>query len=516
MGVASQEAWKVISQKRKHWAQTLSDDSVWSNLTSMFDLFDWLSFLGDITLSDILFSSLISALLLDIPLADLTPWSLDWKIELPSLDQFLRGVFLKIVKLDFNTILNMLLANLAAKLASIRLPDINMSNLRDLLFDKLQEIGVPSLEDLKKALEDVLVDMGVTQYLAEEITEDVAQQLDSLIGIGQDIDKLVNSLFEEPVAKNITESRLRKGVYDETPYEQSYYDPPAVREFLRSTLYFMFKRDTTYDSVKRKLLAVAESLDVAPEIVEDIYTRLSLIESIRQRTLTWDYGWWDYSTWDADTPETVKFVNWEGREDELEYSDLFDSIAGGWWDYSHWDFFYWGGSGTEYEHPWRKDAVSLLLRDFLWGEFRRRIPSTPYLLANYTLPEERRQFTPSGRVETYAVPTQHSIRIAKLVEKILQWYPDEKTPVKERLYKTAALQLYSLRYSDNKLGMEMYRAMTEEEFKQWWLGYWKQHGLREDVLNTIYERIKPVADALGRARTIEKLRFIRRKLGRAR
>ena len=100
MGEASREAWEIIEQKRKYWHKALSEDAMWSVLTQSYNIFDWLSTFSDMTLSDTLWSSLVSAILLGIPLKEVVPWNLVWDIELPSIEEFLKGVLIKLEKIS--------------------------------------------------------------------------------------------------------------------------------------------------------------------------------------------------------------------------------------------------------------------------------------------------------------------------------------------------------------------------------------------------------------------------------
>jgi ABC-type microcin C transport system permease subunit YejB len=92
-----------------------------------------------------------------------------------------------------------------------------------------------------------------------------------------------------------------------------------------------------------------------------------------------------------------------------------------------------------------------------------------------------------------------------------QIIPDSP-PVQKNLYRVAAKQLYSLKYSDNKKGLAMYKSMTEDEFKTWWKNYWSNQGLDPDILEEIYRRISPLIQDLGDIRVRDKLRFVRSKL----
>jgi len=105
VGEASVRAWEVIEQKRKYWHKVLSEEGMWSTLVQTFNVFDWLSFFSDFTLSDTLFSTLVSSLLLGIQPIDLEPWNLCWDIELPSIEEFTKGVLIKLEKISITDLL---------------------------------------------------------------------------------------------------------------------------------------------------------------------------------------------------------------------------------------------------------------------------------------------------------------------------------------------------------------------------------------------------------------------------
>jgi len=102
---------KVSQQKISYYQKALTDEAVWSNLTSTYDVSDIASFSADLVLSDTLFSSLSSYFVFGLSLEEIVPVNLNWGIELPSVEEFLRGVNIKLVP--------MTLSDLAPELVSI-------------------------------------------------------------------------------------------------------------------------------------------------------------------------------------------------------------------------------------------------------------------------------------------------------------------------------------------------------------------------------------------------------------
>jgi hypothetical protein len=63
-------------------------------------------------------------------------------------------------------------------------------------------------------------------------------------------------------------------------------------------------------------------------------------------------------------------------------------------------------------------------------------------------------------------------------------------PFERRKYISATLQLIGHRSKRHEWGFRPFEAMSDEEFKQWWVDYWTAQGLNPDVLNTIYDTVR--------------------------
>jgi hypothetical protein len=440
VGASSEIAREVLERKEKYWAKALSTDAVWDVTSSAASVFDEVTFLADTTLSDSLFSSLVSDIVLGIPLSEIEPWNVDWRTQLPSPEEFARGVLLKVEPVA----------------------------LRDLAPELILAITMPEAS--------------------------------------------YREMFVPAVAASISKSMLEKGYYDRSRYGYAYYDPQAVRDFLRSAVYFMVKAPTDIATARERVRAAARALDLAEEVAEDVFNRLSIVGTVKERAATFDYAWFDYSYFSGSTERTVVFTDYNLARQEVEYVDLFDAVAGGWFDVSFFDLCFFTEEPEVYEHPWRPDDFTIRLRDVIVSDFRSRLMSTGMLLANYMTPEERAAFRPSPRLEVFASATSQALQIDAVVDGVLSRAAPDLPPLVRNLYKSAAKQLLSLRYGDNRLGLAMYKSMTPEEFKNWWIGYWSGQGLDPAVLEEIWKAVAPLADSLGAARTRDKLRFIRSKL----
>jgi len=437
MGASQLEAERVAEQKLKYWLKSLSEEAIDAVTWRMFDTFDWGTFWSDWVLSDTLFSSLVSMLLFDIPLSDIVPWTLVWGVELPTPDEFLRGVLVKLEPVDVTEMF----------------PELKT------FFDAAWKI------------------------------------------------------FTDTVAEGVTERRLEKAVYGQTRYGECYYDPEAVREFLRSTLYAFTKKDRSWPEIRLRVQKAAEQLGIPEDVVRDVFDRLSAIEAVKEGAATWDYAWWDISNWSLEAGSgAVEFVTYDLTTETAEYEQLFDMQAGGIWDHTCWDYCYWTPDVPAYRYdPEKLKAIFDVYRDYIVSAFRNRYLVTALAAANYQTAEERRTWR-SGRTETYAMPTSQRYRIESVVENIVKCRIPDVDPFKLRLYKSAALDIYGSLYGVHRWGDEMQRAMSAEELKRFWLSKWSAEGLDLGALEAIWENVKPVVDILGRERVSARMRFIREKL----
>jgi len=432
-----------MQEKTKYWSKVLSDDAIWTLIQRTYTTYDLIGFLGDWILSDTLWSSLVLSLLLDIKLDEIIPINLLWDIELPSPEEFVRGVLLKPVPIELRI--------------------------------EIKEIA-PEYEEVIEKPE---------------------------------------TLFEEPYRENVSKTRLRKSVFGQTTYGNSYYDPPAVYEFLRSTLLDFLKKPYDITTSKTKVDQTAETLNVHKELVANLFNRLQAITQVKEKGFTWDYGWWDRSCWaEEGSPGKINTITYELEVRKIPYDDLVETQIGGYWDLVSWDYFYWVEDIPESIHPYDIDKFQKLqLADIIVSNFKTRYLSTPYLVANYQRRGEREKFSPSDRVETFAVPTYLRYKIENLVKTILRT-KGITNPIQMRLYQSAVLQLYGIFSQRHRWGDEMFHAMTEDELKDWWIGRWSKEGLNPVILEELYNRFRGRIRMYSDLRQKERLRMLRKRLSR--
>lgn len=463
MGFASKEAWALLDAKRKYWSKVLSSDAWDTNLNIMFNIFDLFSFYIDFTLSDTLLSSLLSLIFFDIPLNDIIPWNLAWNVELPTGEEFQRGVLIKLEKKDL------------AKLLT---------------------------EWLRLSLD------------FEELFRNIFSSTT----------KTIQKIFKGKTREYIEKTRPRKAIYGQSRFDESYYDPIAVRDFLRSTFEAWMQKRKSYEEVRRRLTAVSKSLNIVEPVVEDIFNRLSMFDSIKETCLTWDYGWWDRTLWGMEehyspTKYLLEFITFDGRKVTVEYTSLFEAQGGGYWDLSFWDMFYWTPpkiDNREVYNVWKEyhDTYVSIFRDALVVNARSRIIPTATAIANYQTYEEMRSPFRSGRLETYGIPYSMRLRLERMTESIVKRFIPNIDVYRLRLYKSAILDLFGALTGQHRWGSEMERSMTDEELKNYWVSKWGSDGLDPNILKVLYDSLISVIKAYGNVRVKDRLRFLRYRLRR--
>jgi len=439
-------ARKVTQEKIKYGNKVLTDSGMaltWNSLVNVFDLY---SFLSDLIISNVFFSSFISYFLLGIDLNDIIPDNLEFQIDLPDMEQLLRGVQLVLEQINLQISLQQLLQSLQNLNITI-----NISDLTNLI-----------------------------TYLTQTVQSDM----------------------------------LTKGYYNESYYGQCYYDPEAVAQFFKSTMYAVTKKKTNPATQIAEIKALGQALNIRPELVENLYNRLSAISTIEQQSATWDYGFWDYSYWGEEedingVEGVVTFTAFDGTQKTLPYRNLFDYQAGCFWDDGLWDYCLW----TDYEETgdniYRYDNINLnLLHDAIYRNFKNRINATAIALANYQTPEQRMDAHNSPRVVDFGDAMMKNKQLMYITQNMVKQLVPNVDAFTLNLYSTAVLNLYGVLYNPHKWGYESQRAMAQDQLKQWWVTKWSAEGLDPNVLSTLFDNLLPIIRAFGKQRQQRRTNFM--------
>ncbi len=410
-----------------------------------------------------------------------------WFRMLQVEDLYPRFVWLLIPEFDFTALAFSLLFDI---------PPIEFENL-DLNFQ-------PQLPDLSKLLQGILLD--IQKIDLSEIYEWL-----------KDVEEMIKENIKEELQESMTATRPRKAVYGETKYGFSYYDPPAIREFLKSTLMKMFIERKTLDQIIDDFKYTSSSLNINTAFMEFVFNKISLVTTAQRSTFILGYGLLGESVLGerGSREGIIRFTNFNKEVVEAKASTL-DHIQHGFilgitpLGYGYLapaDGVYksprttvsnpFAGSTTTPGSPPAVRMVETRVRRII-NQFRYN----PFSLANYNKPEEQSDYRFSERADQWFSLQELRYMIENLADPIIRSYEDN--PVKIRMYKSAVLQLVSAKAKRHKWGYKGFRAMTDDEFYSWWIEHWRRQGLNTQVLQEIYNRIK---------RWIPEWRNIKLKLG---
>ncbi|MEM2409469.1 MAG: hypothetical protein QXF87_03070 [Thermofilaceae archaeon] len=330
-----------------------------------------------------------------------------------------------------------------------------------------------------------------------------------------DVSLFNDSVLVPEVAEAVNETRLEKGRYGVSRYDESYYDPPAVREFFRSSLLAFTKKGYSVEEARHRVATAAEVLGIREDMARNVFNRLSMFSAIKAAAATWDYAWWDLSEWSVEgSSGRLTYVTWDLEEVEVEYETLFDPACGAIWDEALWDFSYWVPDVAPFILDLERMGPAFdRYRDRVVELWRRRIIYTPLVAANYQRLEERTRLT-SPRTETYALPMGQVNRLKSIVDHVVAELEPGASPARVCLYERAVLELYGSLYGVHRWGDEMQRAMGRDELREWWLRKWEGDGLSAGTLMALWDRCIDVIDALGSARLRDRLNFMRTRIRR--
>jgi len=414
---------KAQEQKKLYHAKVLTDDAIYTNLLNAINIEPLFMEYSTLTLPQFNLSALSFTLLFDISPYELAPFSLEFKLELPSLEEFKQGILIKLTPID--------------------------------------------------------------------ITE--------LFDWAKDLESLIKFNFEDIYAGDLLAYRVQKGVYGSTRYDFAYYDPPVVREFIRSTVTKVFQEKGTYQTVKQYIETVAKTQNINTYVAMTLFERLSMVSTAQTETFMLGYSVLGKSKLGKKVARSaeIAYIDYDLKETKMSLYNLaniqYGMILGktplGYGFLTPEEDMYKKErytSETGFETRGSPEAIKAV--GVKLGRLRGRFSATALAIANYSKAEERESYLYSERADQYMSLQLIRYSIENMVDSIIRKY--EASPVKIRMYKSAVLQLISYPAKRHKWGYDAYKAMSDEEFKSWWIERWVQQGLNSSLLNELYEAVR--------------------------
>ena len=312
------------------------------------------------------------------------------------------------------------------------------------------------------------------------------------------VEEFIKANIKEEYAPSIEETRVEKCYWGVSRYGQCYVDPRAVREFIRSTVALAIKKHPNLVHRRVLLETLAKALNINTNVARYVHDRMAMGAGIHTDCFVLDYGVLDVSRlceqYGVDPRMGVAhFVNIDNQIVSVAFKNLADAQYGCILDVSVLDFCFLMPEEDIYKHspePYVASLVEKLRR------FRDRLGLSPLAISNYVTGEEAADYTRCERTEIWG----ELMGMRYTIEAVVKNFLDRNVPgldiITRRKYVTAVLQLIGHVGKRHKWGHRVFRIMSVEELKSWWIDYWGQQGLDGSVLEKLWNLIAPLLPAI--------------------
>jgi hypothetical protein len=316
--------------------------------------------------------------------------------------------------------------------------------------------------------------------------------------IATDVESFVIGNFKDVYISDILGTMTEKCYYGKSRYGSCYVDPIAVREFLRTAIALAAKRHANIPHRKMLIETMARTLNVNTDVARFVHDRMAMVADTHVICFTLDYGLLDVSqlceTYEADpTMGKSYFVNIDNQVVSVAFKNLADAQYGLILDITPLNYGYLMPEEDVYEHSPEMYVASA---EEKLRRFRDRLMLSPLAITNYQTGEEAADYTKNERLEIWG----NLMGLRYAIEAMVKGWLDRNVPdldiYTRRKYVTAVLQLIGHVGKRHKWGYKIFRVMSDEELKLWWVDYWSQQGLDRDVLEKLWNLIAPLLPSI--------------------
>jgi len=294
--------------------------------------------------------------------------------------------------------------------------------------------------------------------------------------------------FQEEFQLQLLTGVAQKAIYGVTPYGRGVYDPVVAREFLRATFHRLRLMRTPDTSWLATMESVVQYLEMIGVTDEHIFNRLMLMFSAQTNSFVLGLSLLGRSrlTETASEYGSIPFVDAKGVVSEAKFTTL-DQLQMG---------FIIGATPLGYGLLLPRESIYKLpegrknppvvkvVTEKIRGMINR-LPLSTFAYSNYNRPDEMVDYHRSDKANQYDILQTQRRMIEQWVEARIPG--DEADAVTIRQYQNAVLQAVSWKAKRHRWGFQGWEAMTEEQFRGWWIQYWKGQGLKEETLESLYE-----------------------------
>ncbi|RLE94902.1 MAG: hypothetical protein DRJ96_09080 [Thermoprotei archaeon] len=292
----------------------------------------------------------------------------------------------------------------------------------------------------------------------------------------------------------LIEQKRRKLIVGESTYGTSYVDPPVIRDFIRATLLELAKRRMDFNRIRKLYQVAVDRGFIVEGVVEAIYNRLALHFQALFETFILDYNLLNYSKLckRGSQKATFPIITWRGEEYDVEFTRFDELNAGFILNITPLNLGILMDRKSMFKPNPRAPAKvgTPVPAHFIDWKVRRMISryrATGVAFGNYQRPEETLAYYRSERADHYHQLRLFFYHLDALVDAILEH--EDVDVFRKNLYKRAVAMLIGHKKKRHRWGYDAFKSMSEEEFKAWWLEYWRRQGLDVNTLNKLYERV---------------------------
>jgi hypothetical protein len=314
-----------------------------------------------------------------------------------------------------------------------------------------------------------------------------------------DLPSFVLANFEPVHAESVLEAMTRKCVFDQSRYDQCYYDPQLVRELLRSTLLGEVKKHPYHGARRLSLESLGSTAGLNMDVVRSSYNRIQLLTAMHTECFTLDYSVLDMARLceeEAGSGErpVVRYVDFDGNPVEVTVYNLVDAVMGCILDQTALDYCYLLPDEDPLVHPEVAPGVpgSPPVAEQVWGKALRardRIMLQATAVSNYATGLETADYHAAERTTVWGELQAMRYAIEGYVKGFLAREAPGLDQFTQRMYVTAVLQLWGHIAKRHAWGYRAYPAMTDEELRRWWVDYWSGQGLNPSILDKLFTEV---------------------------
>ena len=354
------------------------------------------------------------------------------------------------------------------------------------------KVELPSLEEFLQGIKVKFTPQTVEEAYKEFNKDYFNREVPPVL----DFDTFIDDTIKPEHTDKIKEQKTRKAIWGVSKYGESYVDPPVIRDFMRSTLYELAKRRMDFNRIRKLYQIAIDKGFIGKGIIESIYNRLVLHFQTIFESFILDYNLLNYSKLceRGSRKTTIPIMTWRGETFDAKITKFDEVNMGFILDVTPLNFGILMDRKSVFKpsprsYPEKGTTIPSYFIDWKVRRMVSRYRATGVGFGNYQRPDEAYEFHRSERADHY-----HQIRLFyhhldSLVDNFLE--KEDVDVFKRNMYKRAVAMLVGHRKKRHNWGYDAFKSMSEDEFKAWWLEYWCRQGLDINILNRLYEMVKP-------------------------